>query len=55
MLKCFRQLRKCLTEEVIKDLMGNAVVIAELEKEWEQLAEDRNNARQVFPKGDSKV
>jgi len=39
----------------VKDLVGDALVIAELEKEWEQLQEDRIALRQIFPTGDSKV
>ena len=50
-----RQLRKFLSEDVIKDLMGDAHAIAELEKEWEQLQEDRNLLRQTFPMGNARV
>ena len=50
-----RQLRRFLTEDVIKDLMGDAHAIAELEKEWEQLQEDRNLLRQTFPMGNAKA
>ena len=48
-------LRRCLTEEVIKDLMGNTYALDELEREWKQLQEDRSAVRQTFPKGDSKI
>ena len=51
----FRQLKRCLTEDVVKEITGDAHVIEELEKEWEQLQEDRQALRQVFPTGDSKV
>lgn len=50
-----RQLRKCLNEEIIKELSGNAEVLSELEREWEQLRVDRDHLRQIFPTGDSKV
>ena len=52
---CDRQLKRCLAEDVVKEIMGDAHVIEELEKEWEQLQEDRQALRQVFPTGDSKV
>ncbi|XP_013401160.1 DNA-directed RNA polymerase II subunit RPB1 [Lingula anatina] len=50
-----RDLRKTLSEEVVKDLLGDAHALAEMEAEWEQLKEDREILRQVFPKGDSKI
>ncbi|KAJ8310654.1 hypothetical protein KUTeg_012519 [Tegillarca granosa] len=50
-----RSMKKCLSEETIKDMMGNAHSLAELEKEWDQLKEDREALRNIFPTGDSKV
>ncbi|XP_046374548.1 DNA-directed RNA polymerase II subunit RPB1-like [Haliotis rufescens] len=50
-----RDLRKCLSEEVIKDVIGDPAVISELEREFEQLREDRNALRQIFPTGDGKI
>ncbi|KAI0233692.1 DNA-directed RNA polymerase II subunit RPB1 [Lamellibrachia satsuma] len=50
-----RQLKRCMAEDIVKDIMGDSHVIEELEKEWEQLQEDRQALRQVFPTGDSKV
>jgi len=50
-----RQLRKYLNEEIVRDLVGDAHAISELEKEWEQLQEDRAALRQIFPSGDSKI
>lgn len=44
-----------MAEDIVKDIMGDSHVIEELEKEWEQLQEDRQALRQVFPTGDSKV
>ena len=52
---CDRQLKRCMAEDIVKDIMGDSHVIEELEKEWEQLQEDRQALRQVFPTGDSKV
>lgn len=51
----FRHLRKYLNEDIVKELVGDAHAIAELEKEWEQLSEDRLALRQIFPSGESKV
>ena len=39
----------------MKDLVGDAHATAELEREWEQLQEDRMALRQIFPTGDNKV
>ncbi|XP_074658521.1 DNA-directed RNA polymerase II subunit RPB1-like [Tubulanus polymorphus] len=50
-----RLLKRCLTEDVIRDIQGDAYAQAELEKEFELLKEDREIARQIFPTGDSKV
>jgi len=44
-----------LNEDIVKELVGDARVAAELEKEWDQLAEDRLALRQIFPSGESKV
>ncbi|KAK6963030.1 DNA-directed RNA polymerase II subunit RPB1 [Biomphalaria glabrata] len=50
-----RSMRKHLNEEVIKDMMGDASLMAEIEREWEQLNEDRSNIRQVFSTGDARI
>jgi len=50
-----RHLRKYLNEDIVKELVGDAHAIAELEKEWDQLTEDRLALRQIFPSGESKV
>ncbi|XP_060536772.1 DNA-directed RNA polymerase II subunit RPB1-like [Cylas formicarius] len=50
-----RYLRKVFNEDIIKEIMSSGEVIAELEKEWEQLAKDREALRQIFPSGDSSV
>ena len=44
-----------MNEDIVKELVGDARAIAELEKEWEQLTEDRLALRQIFPSGESKV
>ena len=43
------------TDEVLRDMVGSAEVMAEIEREWEQLLKDRACLRQIFPKGGSKV
>ncbi|XP_066139223.1 DNA-directed RNA polymerase II subunit RPB1 [Euwallacea fornicatus] len=50
-----RYLRKVFNEDIIKEIMSSGDVIAELEKEWEQLQKDREALRQIFPSGDSSV
>ena len=51
----YRHLRKYLNEDIVKELIGDAHAVAELEREWEQLSEDRLALRQIFPSGESKV
>lgn len=43
------------TEDVVRELMGSATAVSELEKEWERLRKDREILRTIFPTGDSKV
>ncbi|CAG9765945.1 unnamed protein product [Ceutorhynchus assimilis] len=50
-----RYLRKVFNEDIIKEIMSSGDVIAELEKEWEQLQKDREALRQIFPSGDTRV
>ncbi|KAM7302594.1 DNA-directed RNA polymerase II subunit RPB1-like [Ixodes scapularis] len=50
-----RYLRKVFTEDVVRELMGSATAVSELEKEWERLKRDREALRTIFPTGDSKV
>ncbi|XP_041482735.1 DNA-directed RNA polymerase II subunit RPB1-like [Lytechinus variegatus] len=50
-----RMLRRCFNEKIVKDVVANAHVHLELEKEYEQLKEDREILRKIFPKGESKV
>ena len=51
----YRHLHKYLDDSIVRDLNTSASVQAELEREWEQLVEDRNDAREIFPTGNSKV
>ena len=51
----FRHLRKYFTDEIVRDLTTSTSVQSELEKEWQQMVEDRKNARTIFPTGNSKV
>ncbi|KAL4221062.1 DNA-directed RNA polymerase II subunit RPB1 [Mactra antiquata] len=50
-----RQLKKSLTEETSRELLSDAHALSEIEQEWEQLKEDRDSLRQIFPSGDSKI
>jgi hypothetical protein len=43
------------SDEVLRDMVGSGEVVAEIEREWEQLIKDRNCLRQIFPNGNSKV
>ena len=51
----FRQMRKYFKEDIVRDLLTSATAQAELEAEWQQLKEDRDNLRSTFPTGNSRV
>ncbi|XP_013918320.1 PREDICTED: DNA-directed RNA polymerase II subunit RPB1 [Thamnophis sirtalis] len=50
-----RALRRTLQEEMVKDILSNAHIQNELEREFEKMKEDREVLRVIFPTGDSKV
>ncbi|XP_028911393.1 DNA-directed RNA polymerase II subunit RPB1 [Ornithorhynchus anatinus] len=50
-----RALRRTLQEELVKDVLSNAHIQNELEREFERMREDREVLRVIFPTGDSKV
>ncbi|CAH1781896.1 unnamed protein product [Owenia fusiformis] len=50
-----KTMKKSLNEDVIKDLLADARALSEIEREWEQLKDDRENIRQIFPTGNSRV
>lgn len=50
-----RQMRKYFKEDIVRDLLTSATAQAELEAEWQQLKEDRENLRSTFPTGNSRV
>uniref|UniRef100_A0A8V0X8E6 3'-5' exoribonuclease n=2 Tax=Gallus gallus TaxID=9031 RepID=A0A8V0X8E6_CHICK len=50
-----RALRRTLQEELVKDILSNAHIQNELEREFERMREDREVLRVIFPTGDSKV
>jgi DNA-directed RNA polymerase II subunit RPB1 len=50
-----RQMRKCMSEDVVREVLGDAHIISELESEWDQLKVDRDQARKIFPTGDARV
>ena len=47
-----RAMRKLFTDEVLREMVGQSEVVAELEREWQQLCKDRIALRQIFPKGE---
>ena len=50
-----RYLRRIFNEEITRELISSAEVINEIEHEWEQLEQDREALRQIFPTGENKV
>jgi len=46
-----RYVRKLFTDEVLREMVGSSEVVAEIEREWEQLCKDREALRQIFPTG----
>ena len=48
-------MRKLFTDEVLREMVGQSDVVAEIEREWQQLIRDREALRQIFPKGTTKV
>merc|ERR1719450_1584193 len=50
-----RQMRKLFNDEVLREMVGQGEVVAEIEREWQQLVKDRECLRQIFPTGNSKV
>ena len=50
-----RSMRKLFTDEVLREMVGQSDVVAEIEREWQQLIKDREALRQIFPKGNTKV
>lgn len=51
----YRHLRKYFNEDIVRDLSTSSTVQAELEKEWQQMIDDRKEARTIFPTGNSKA
>jgi DNA-directed RNA polymerase II subunit RPB1 len=50
-----RYVRRLFTDEVLREMVGSNEVVAEIEREWEQLCKDRESLRQIFPTGNNKV
>lgn len=50
-----RNMRKAMKEDVVRQVISDAHVQTELDKEFQVLAEDRELLRQIFSKGDSRV
>lgn len=50
-----RYVRKLFADEVLRDMVGSSEVVAEIEREWEQLCKDRESLRQIFPTGQNRA
>ena len=50
-----RQLRRWLTEDVVKDIMANSSILADMEKEYQKIYQDRGNLRHTFNTGNDRV
>ncbi len=50
-----RYVRRLFSDEVLKEMVGSSEVVAEIEREWEQLCKDRESLRQIFPTGNNDV
>ena len=50
-----RNLRRSFKEDIVRDLLTSTTAQSELESEWQQLREDRDTLRTIFPTGNSKV
>ena len=50
-----RNLRRNFKEEIVRELLTSTTAQSELESEWQQLREDREALRIIFPTGNSKV
>jgi len=48
-------MRRCLSEDVVRQIQTDVAIQQELENEFEQLTQDRDNIRAILPSGDSKV
>ncbi|XP_064638126.1 DNA-directed RNA polymerase II subunit RPB1-like [Lineus longissimus] len=50
-----RSMRRSMNEDVVREVLGDAHIISELESEWEQLKVDRDQVRRCFPTGDARI
>ncbi|XP_078486594.1 DNA-directed RNA polymerase II subunit RPB1-like [Ciona intestinalis] len=50
-----RFMRRCMNEDVVRMIQTDVTIQQELETEFDQLQQDRENIRAIFPTGDSKV
>merc|ERR1719244_613855 len=50
-----RAMRKVFNDEVLREMVGQSDVVAEIEREWQQLVKDRESLRQIFPKGNPRI
>uniref|UniRef100_H2Z9E5 DNA-directed RNA polymerase subunit n=1 Tax=Ciona savignyi TaxID=51511 RepID=H2Z9E5_CIOSA len=50
-----RYMRRCLNEDIVRMIQTDVSIQQELDGEFDQLQQDRENIRAIFPTGDSKV
>ncbi|XP_078486063.1 DNA-directed RNA polymerase II subunit RPB1-like [Ciona intestinalis] len=50
-----RFMRRCMNKDVVRLIQTDVTIQQELETEFDQLQQDRENIRAIFPTGDSKV
>ena len=44
-----------INDEILRELVGQSEVVAEIEREWQQLIKDKEALRHIFPKGNAKI
>ena len=48
-------MQRVLNEDIVKSLLANPQDLAELDREWKQLKEDRKAVREIFPLGEARI
>ena len=49
------RMMQLFNDEILRKMVGQSEVVAEIEREWQQLIKDREALGQIFPKGNSKI
>ena len=50
-----KKIRRCMNDDVIRSIQSDLSFQEKLEKEFNQLTDDREEIRHIFANGDSKV